>query len=415
MKKIITAVCVILIIAVIIYAILSHSSSSSSNSNSSSSSSTNTTCNKNEEYVGNACQCKSAFVRDFGGNCSSQCGDNQIVINGNCQCKDGYIKDKNECKNSPVPVHPLPSPPLQPSCGDISHINASGVCTKWDLIQTYDAPSVLGGISEKGLVVYTPNGIKVNDRDVYKDNINIQIFSSLNIGVDSTSIIYMYINGQWSKDQRLKSDGIIQVKENSTKFFAMSGVNIYTMEKNENSAWINNSLPPNSSFVNVNDRYTVAWGSDAYLSSDFGKSWNKISVSGTVYYCYLSSDALLIATDSGVYKTNLPNINFTQILNFPVGSDYRTSCINQYNDEIVVVSQDSLDTNMMSLYIFYSPNNGTDFIKLNVVTENNFQLWCPFNVYVYNGVIYAISMGIKTSATDFIQQNKNFLYKFNVK
>ena len=123
----------------------------------------------------------------------------------------------------------------------------------------------------------------------------------------------------------------------------------------------------------------------------------------------------MIATDSGVYKTNLPNINFSQILNFPVGSDYRTSYINQYNDEIVVVSQDSLDKNMMPLYIFYSPNNSTDFIKLNVVTENNFQLWCPFNVYVYKGVIYTISMGIKTSATDFIQQNNRFLYKFNVK
>ena len=377
MKILIVTFC-ILIFAGIIYAIFSHSSSSSSsNSNSNSNSNTKITCGQNEEYVGNACQCKTSFVRDLTGNC----------------------------------ITPNPSP----SCEDISQINASGVCTKWDLIQTYDAPSVLGGISDKGLVVYTPNGIKVNDRDVYKDkdNINILIFSSLNIGVDSTSIIYMCINGKWSKDERLKS--ITKVAENSTKFFAMSGVNIYTMEKNENSAWISNPLPPNSPLVNVNDTYTVAWGgTDVYLSS---KSWNKISVPDkTVYWCYLTSDnALLVATDSGVYKTNLPNINFSQILNFPAGSDYRTSCINQYNDEIVVVSQDSLDTNMMSLYIFYSPNNGTDFIKLNVVTENNFQLWCPFNVYVYKGVIYTISMGIKTSATDFIQQNNRFLYKFNVK
>jgi hypothetical protein len=413
MKKIITAVCVILIIAVIIYAILSHSSSSS---NSSSNTNSGTTCNKNEEYVGNACQCKSAFVRDFGGNCSSQCGDNQIVINGNCQCKDGYIKDKNECKNSPVP--PPPPPPPSPSCDDISQINASGVCTKWEYIQTYDAPTQLGGVSDKGLVIYTPNGIKLNNMDVYKDNIDIQIFCSLNIGVDSSSIIYMCINEKWSKDQRLKSDGIMQVKENSTKFFAMSAVNIYTMEKNENSAWINNSLPPNISFLNVNDGYIVVWGStDVYLSSDFGKSWNKISVPPDIlYWCYVTSDnALLVATAIGVYKTNLPNINFSQILNFHAESYYATACINQYKDEIVVLSQDSFDEKMMPSYIFYSPNNGKSFMKLNLIIENNLQLWPAFSVYVYNGVIYLMSIGKKRAKTDFIELNKSFLYKFNVK
>jgi hypothetical protein len=243
--------------------------------------------------------------------------------------------------------------------------------------------------------------------------------SSLNIGLDSkTGIIYTCINGTWIKDNQLNTSEIMKVTENSTLFFALSSDgSIYTKQKDPKSSWIKNGgkAPVNNTLLNINDNYTVAWGSDAYLSSDFGKSWTKISVSGTVYYCYLSSDSLLVATDSGVYKTNLPNINFTQILNFPDGSDYRTSCINQYNDEIVVVSQDNLDTNMMSLYIFYSPNNGKDFIKLNVVTENNFQLWCPFNIYVYNGVIYTISMGIKTSATDFISLNKSFLYKFNVK
>lgn len=398
MKILIATFCIAIFVG-IIYAIFSHSSSSS-NSNSNSNSNTKITCGQNEEYVGNACQCKSLFVRDLTGNCIT-----------------------------PVPTpgpapNPGPVPVPTPSCEDIFQINASGVCTKWELIQTYDAPSILGGgVSDKGLVVYTPDGIKLNDNYVYKEApMNISLMSSLNIGLDyKTGIIYTCINGIWIKDNQLKTNEIMKVTENSTTFFAVSSDGtIYTKQKDAKSSWTKNGgkAPINNTLLNVNDNYIVAWGTSVYLSSDFGKSWNNVSgvlSSNTVYYCYLTSDTLLIATNSGVYKTNLSNINFSQILNFPVGSDYRTSCINQYNDEIVVVSQDSLDTNMMSLYIFYSPNNGTDFIKLNVVTENNFQLWCPFNVYVYNGVIYVISIGIKTSATDFISLNKSFLYKFNVK
>jgi hypothetical protein len=395
MKILIVTFCILIFVG-IIYAIFSHSSSSS---NSNSNSNTKITCGQNEEYVGNACQCKSLFVRDLTGNCITP------------------IPTPKPAPN-PGPV-PIPTP----SCEDIFQINASGVCTEWELIQTYNASSVLGGISDKGLVVYTPDGIKLNDNYVYKEApMNISLMSSLNIGVDSkTGIIYTCINGAWIKDNQLKTNEIMKVTENSTTFFALSSDGtIYTKQKDAKSSWAKNGgkAPINNTLLNVNDNYIVAWGTSVYLSSDFGKSWNNVSgvlSSNTVYYCYLTSDTLLIATDSGVYKTNLPNINFSQILNFPVGSDYRTSCINQYNDEIVVVSQDSLDTNMMSLYIFYSPNNGTDFIKLNVVTENNYQLWCPFNVYVYNGVIYVISIGIKTSATDFINQNKSFLYKFNVK
>ncbi len=106
MKKIITAVCVILIIAVIIYAILSHSSSSSSNSNSnsSSSSSTNTTCNKNEEYVGNACQCINGYTRDLAGKClktDTDCkGPNEIynALTNKCDCKNSYYISYICCK-----------------------------------------------------------------------------------------------------------------------------------------------------------------------------------------------------------------------------------------------------------------------------------------------------------------------------
>lgn len=70
---------------------------------------------------------------------------------------------------------------------------------------------------------------------------------------------------------------------------------------------------------------------------------------------------------------------------------------------------------MMPSYIFYSPNNGKSFMKLNLIIENNLQLWPAFSVYVYNGVIYLMSIGKKRAATDFIELKNNFLYKFNVK
>ena len=89
------------------------------------------------------------------------------------------------------------------------------------------------------------------------------------------------------------------------------------------------------------------------------------------------------------------------------------TCINQYKDEIIVVAQDSQDTNMMPFSIFYSSNNGQNFINLNVIVENNFQLSCPC-AYVYNGVIYTCSFGIKEHTFDFLNDDTVFIYKFNV-
>ena len=92
--------------------------------------------------------------------------------------------------------------------------------------------------------------------------------------------------------------------------------------------------------------------------------------------------------------------------------------IYQYKDEITLLLQDESDEDMMPVYIFYSPDNGNNFIKLNVIVSifNNQlrQLASGFNdVYVYNGVIYANSNGLKISK--FFFEPNSFLYKFNAK
>ena len=60
----------------------------------------NKTCNKNEEYVGNACQCINGYTRDSSGVCtkpsSIDCKDPNEMYNGTtkkCDCIDGYTRD----------------------------------------------------------------------------------------------------------------------------------------------------------------------------------------------------------------------------------------------------------------------------------------------------------------------------------
>ena len=226
----------------------------------------------------------------------------------------------------------------------------------------------------------------------------------------------MCINGKWIKDDQLKTNKISNVTENSTLFFAMSvDGSIYVNKKGPNSSWSKiGNLPTSEFLINANDTCIVACGDrmNAYLSYDFGKSWKNLPVTDRVHSCYLSTDALLFATNVGLYR--LVKGNLSELFVFP-DSGYIPTTINQYKDEIIVVAQDIYDSNMMPLYIFYSPNNGADFIKLNLVVKNNFQLWSPFNVYVYDGVIYLISLGIKETASNFIFSDKNFLHTFNVK
>jgi hypothetical protein len=93
-------------------------------------------------------------------------------------------------------------------------------------------------------------------------------------------------------------------------------------------------------------------------------------------------------------------------------TNYTVTCINQHNDEIIVVAQGTQDTNMMPYSIFYS-NSGQDFINFNVIVENNFQLNCPY-AYVYNGVIYTNSYGIKENAANFLNDDTVFIYQINV-
>ena len=410
MKKIIALVCVVvLIVSVIIYAISNSDSKSNSN-------------NK-----GNAC----AFVRDFDGKCVSQCGENQIVTDGNCKCKDGYTRDNNDCKKSLPPPPPSPSP-----CDNTSQKNASGVCTKWELIQTtqmqkYDKQRVaFGGISDKGPVIYTPDGIKVNDIYVYKDNMNIYYpvnGCSLNIALDLSGVLYMCINGQWTKNDQLKSNGILGVAENSSSFFAFSKEGtLYVYKKQDvNASWVkrDGTIPEHSSFINVNDKYIVSFGGDngkVYLSDNVGQTWTNVTIPNAKIYwhCYLSSDALLVATETGLYRLDLPNVNNLKRLLTFTNDLYQIIQIYQYKDEIIVLLQDESDEDMMPVYIFYSPDNGNNFIKLNVIVSifNNQlrQLASGFNdVYVYNGVIYANSNGLKISK--FFFEPNSFLYKFNAK
>jgi len=90
--KILIATFCIAIFAGIIYAILSNKSSSSSGSNK--------TCNKNEEYVGNVCQCIGGYTKDLSGTCIKpvDCKDPNEIYNdatNKCECINGYTRDSS--------------------------------------------------------------------------------------------------------------------------------------------------------------------------------------------------------------------------------------------------------------------------------------------------------------------------------
>jgi hypothetical protein len=88
MKILIAIFCIVVIVGIVVAILYSLGTNS------------NKTCNKNEEYVGNVCQCINGYTKDSSGVCtkpaSIDCKDPNETYNGTtkkCDCIDGYTRD----------------------------------------------------------------------------------------------------------------------------------------------------------------------------------------------------------------------------------------------------------------------------------------------------------------------------------
>jgi hypothetical protein len=129
----------------------------------------NKTCNKNEEYVGNACQCINGYTRDFSGVCtkpaSINCKDPNEMYNGTtkkCDCIDGYTRDLSgvcakppttECKD-PRQIYNSITKKCQ--CKDGYYTGPNNECTPYTF-QLLNKGQLMGVTDDNQPIIITDN------------------------------------------------------------------------------------------------------------------------------------------------------------------------------------------------------------------------------------------------------------------
>jgi len=390
MKKIITAVCVILIIAVIIYAILSHSSSSSS-----SSSSTNTTCNKNEEYVGNACQCINGYTRDLSGKClkaDTDCkGPNEIynALTNKCDCKNSYYRGPNN------------------------------VCIQYNF-QPLNDGYIIGVTDDNEPVIIDGNTIYIGNNTqltLTPDMANMNILYGIFKGKSGFVTLQDDKNAMWGVCEFSKNAIL-----NKTSFGNISSISPFDMNNNGNSlaicypdpvsvfiknantdlkwkkvAFDNKDFYPTN--VAVGDPYQCIFGflkepTNIYIniSKDNGNTWNTppiaLNINNSVNQPQVLSSVILenniyFGVNYGsVYKMDLTDLKPHVILN--IGSITLWPKIYSYNKVLFFLGNETNYTDS-PCHIYVSNDNGNTFSE--PIPTNLIPLACT-NLFYNNNTLY---------------------------
>lgn len=338
----------------------------------------NKTCNKNEEYVGNVCQCINGYTRDSSGVCtkpaSINCKDPNEMYNGTtkkCDCIDGYTRDLSgvcakpsttECKD-PRQIYNSITKKCQ--CKDGYYTGPNNECTPYTF-QLLNKGQLMGVTDDNQPIIITDNytTLRIGDT-IVKPPSNLQNAAGFqyNYGVfkgNKGLVTFFLGNKSWGIcDLDLTKNTFTYDKDSSLNKMALQGVTMIApidINNDGDSLAICEPLTETASFVFIKNAGTqwkwtqknvindpkffvtnVAVGGAyqcifgildnticMYKSSDSGNTWNSLpiplkSITNSIGQPEVSSSVILgnniyIGINYGLVYT----MDLTSLKNIPV-------------------------------------------------------------------------------------------------
>ena len=338
----------------------------------------NKTCNKNEEYVGNVCQCINGYTRDSSGVCtkpaSINCKDPNEMYNGTtkkCDCIDGYTRDlsgvcakppSTDCKD-PLQIYNSITKKCQ--CKDGYYTGPNNECTPYTF-QLLNKGQLMGVTDDNQPIIITDNytTLRIGDT-IVKPPSNLQNAAGFqyNYGVfkgNKGLVTFFLGNKSWGIcDLDLTKNTFTYDKDSSLNKMALQGVTMIApidINNDGDSLAICEPLTETASFVFIKNAGTqwkwtqknvindpkffvtnVAVGGAyqcifgildnticMYKSSDSGNTWNSLpiplkSITNSIGQPEVSSSVILgnniyIGINYGLVYT----MDLTSLKNIPV-------------------------------------------------------------------------------------------------
>ena len=411
MKILIVTFCIV-IFAGIIYAILSNKSSSGSNK----------TCNKNEEYVGNACQCIGGYTKDLSGTCIKpvDCKDPNEIYNdatNKCECINGYTRDlsgvcitppSTDCKD---PQQIYNSVTKKCECKDGYYIGPNNKCIP-NTFQLINEGSIIGVTDDNQPVIvsFKSNTLSIGDI-ILKAPLNLQnVDFQYGYGVFKGSkglVTISFGNNKWGLCD-LTKDTCTYDKDSNLNKLAFQGISmifpnmgdnddglaicdpltetasgVFVKNKNTGSKWTQQNIINDPKFFVTNTAvggiYQCIFGIldntiCMYKSSDSGNTWNsspiRLDIKNSINQPDVSSSVILgndiyIGINYGsVYKMDL-----TSSKNIPVVLENIPRMMTLWKKIVTygnVLFFLGNETNYLDTpsYVYISKNNGNTFSDL---------------------------------------------------
>ena len=436
MKILIATFCIAIFVG-IIYAILSNKSSSGSNK----------TCNKNEEYIGNACQCIGGYTKDLSGTCIKpvDCKDPNEIYNdatNKCECINGYTRDlsgvcitppSTDCKD---PQQIYNSVTKKCECKNGYYRGPNNECIPYTpyTFQQINEGFIMGVTDDNKPIIlsFKSNTLRIGDTILTAPlNLPNAVFQ-YGYGVFKGSkglITISFGNNKWGLCD-LTKDTCTYDKDSSLNKMALQGISmivpdmgsdgdslaicaplthntaysVFVKNKNTGSKWIQKNIINDPKFFVTNtaidDPYQCIFGVldntiCMYKSSDSGNTWNsspiRLDIKNSINQPEVSSSVILendiyIGINYGlVWKMDLTSSKNIPVMlsNFPLIMTFWKQIVT-YGNVLFFLGNETNSANSRT-HIYVSKDNGATFSE--PIWTANIPLECD-KLFYNNNTLY---------------------------